>query len=174
MMNDQPSADLPTLYIVCGLPGTGKSTVAKLMADRVNATILRTDEIRRRLYPVRTYSPDESQHVYAEMFSHAAARLKEGGNVLLDATFVAATHRATPIALAADLGVSYQLVHVTSSEALIRERLAARTNDPSEADFAIYLRLKRQFEPITEAHMLIDNRGTLADLTAAVTLQLQT
>ena len=38
------------LIIVCGLPGTGKSTVAKHLSSDLGGEILRTDIIRRELF----------------------------------------------------------------------------------------------------------------------------
>jgi predicted kinase len=42
------------LVLVCGLPSTGKSTVAKQIAEDFNGKILRTDVIRRELFKKAT------------------------------------------------------------------------------------------------------------------------
>ena len=36
------------IIIICGLPGVGKTTIAKELAPLVNAVILSTDKIRKR------------------------------------------------------------------------------------------------------------------------------
>ena len=38
------------IIIICGLPGVGKTTVAKELAPLVNAVILSTDKIRKELF----------------------------------------------------------------------------------------------------------------------------
>ncbi len=155
---------MATLIVLCGLPGSGKSTVGRLIAERVNVTILQSDMIRRELFPIRTYSPDESITVYETMMARAKSNLEAGETVIVDATFVAVAYRAVPLALADEVGVASQIVHVVSSPELTKKRLAARTNDPSEADYEIYLHLREQFEEIKTAHTLIENVGDLAEL----------
>lgn len=167
----------PTLIMLCGLPGSGKSTVAKMIGERLSARgissiILRTDEIRRELFPARTYSAEESTAVYATMMDRAKINLQAGCTVLLDATFVAAAHRAVPLKLAEEAGVDSQTVHVVSPPDLTRTRLATRSGDLSEADYSIYLRLREQFEEIVETHIRIDNVGDLGALQAAIALKI--
>ena len=41
------------IIIICGLPGVGKTTVARELAPLVNAVILSTDKLRK------SYSPDQ-------------------------------------------------------------------------------------------------------------------
>lgn len=36
-----------TLIIICGLPGTGKTTTAKKIAAKTNSVLLRTDVVRK-------------------------------------------------------------------------------------------------------------------------------
>jgi shikimate kinase len=43
----QPTADTGDIIVVCGLPGVGKSTVARAIADAVDGEVLRTDVIRQ-------------------------------------------------------------------------------------------------------------------------------
>ncbi len=43
------SAGKPILYILSGLPGAGKSTIARLLAQRLNAVWLRIDTIEQAL-----------------------------------------------------------------------------------------------------------------------------
>ena len=56
------------LIIICGLPGTGKTFIAKKLAPKINAEHLSTDRIRKELFPEPTYSEDEKNKVYVEMF----------------------------------------------------------------------------------------------------------
>ena len=38
------------IIIICGLPGVGKTTLAKGLAPLINAVILATDKIRKELF----------------------------------------------------------------------------------------------------------------------------
>jgi len=86
----------------------------------------------------------------------------------MDATFYSQDSREQAAAIARRVGVPWRLVLVTAPEEIVRERIAQRVNDISDADFWIYLEMKAIFEPVTEKHRKIDNRGALAMLSAQV------
>ena len=88
-----------------GLPGAGKSTVARVLAPEIGAApgavILRSDEIRKRrfgvapeqLLPKKAYAPRVSRAVFAEI-AEATAMIAAGGHaVIADATFMDSGHR---------------------------------------------------------------------------------
>ena len=92
---------VPRLIVVSGLMGTGKSTVATDLAQRLSAGLLQTDAIRRELFGVvddqahfqaGRYTADRRQRVYDELFSRAATQLSDGKDVILDGTFLADAH----------------------------------------------------------------------------------
>ncbi len=74
-----------------GLPGSGKSSVAKGVADALknrghDVVYLQMDERRKTYFPKPTYSPDERAKAY-EMFADEAALLAASGKgVILDGT----------------------------------------------------------------------------------------
>jgi predicted kinase len=57
------------LFVVCGLQGTGKTAVSRLISWKTGAVLLRTDVIRRELFEKPTYSEEEKNRVYEEMFA---------------------------------------------------------------------------------------------------------
>lgn len=152
------------LICVAGLPGSGKSVAARLLAERLDALLLRTDAIRKELFAAPDYSPEESIRTYDEFYRRAAEGLRADRSVVMDATFYSHASRERAAAVAGGVGVPWHLLLVTASEAIVRERIARRTNDISDADFRVYLEMKAIFEPMTEAHTEIDNRGDLAAL----------
>lgn len=152
------------LVAVMGLPGVGKSAAAHLIAQRLDAVLLRSDVIRKEIYPIPRYTPEEGQHVYQVMFEQAVDRLTRRRSVVLDATFRSAGLRRQLRQVAQNTGVLWRLVLVTAPEDVIRVRLSMRRDDPSDADFETYQALQREFESIHETHDVIENGGTLADL----------
>ena len=83
--------------LVRGLSGTGKSTVARALADRLGIELLQTDAVRQELVrkgncpadpPAAKYSANHRQQVYDEMLSSAEQLLDQHASVILDGTFL--------------------------------------------------------------------------------------
>jgi predicted kinase len=81
------------LVVFCGIPGSGKTTIAKLVASSFEGSmIIETDAVRKMLAHA-TFSPDESRFVYDACFAIAKEALKTGYFVLLDGTFLREEYR---------------------------------------------------------------------------------
>ncbi len=75
----------------CGLPGSGKSTIAHLVARSTkkadsSLVILSMDSIRPMLFPNPKYSDKERDAAYRALVLAASLLSKAGTNVLIDAT----------------------------------------------------------------------------------------
>ena len=159
----------PRLILVCGLPGSGKSTAARLIAARLSAVSIVNDAVRRELFAVRTYSQKESNAIYAAVFERTRQSLAAGEHTVVDATNGRAAWRCKMMDLAHALGAHYAAVYVTVTDAVAAARLNARTADLSEADFGVYLLMKPTFEPPCSEHtIVIDNSSDLAELHAQI------
>ncbi|GAA0528276.1 AAA family ATPase [Saccharopolyspora thermophila] len=93
------------LVLVGGLPGTGKTTLAGALADRMGAVLLRTDQIRRELpgaaglaahagYGRGLYDSSNVHDTYQEMLERTRTLLAHGESVVLDASWSSAAERA--------------------------------------------------------------------------------
>lgn len=150
----------PTLVAVCGLPGTGKTTVAEEIADRRDARLLRTDVVRTDLFPDPDYTEDEAEAVYDELFDRATAALANG-DVVLDATFRTEKFRDGARAAAVEAGAEFGLVAVECDDEVVRRRIRSRTDDESDADIAVYELFCDTYEPVTDPDLVVDNSGSL-------------
>ncbi len=76
-----------TLLIFCGIPGSGKTTIAGLVARRLNRAVhLQTDSFRTAI-PDPTYSGSESKFVYRALIAAGREALRAGYDTILDGTF---------------------------------------------------------------------------------------
>jgi predicted kinase len=79
---------MPTLYLTCGLPGSGKTTLAKRLEQDVPALRLTADEWLHELYPSITTSQAETgpfrRRVERLQWAAALRSLQLGCNVVLD------------------------------------------------------------------------------------------
>ena len=156
----------PRLIMVGGGAATGKSTVASALADRLAATWLRADEIRKNLaglsadehayseFEAGIYSPDFSDRVYAELLREAELLLARGESVVLDASWSSAEHRRLARELGERTAAAVTELVCTVDPAVARERIARRMAslyNPSDATPDIADRLLAAFDQWPEA-----------------------
>lgn len=94
------------LFYTVGLPGAGKTTLARNLSHWLGAQHLRGDKIGLELFRFPTYSPQERQMVYAEMNRRTGENLRAGRHVLYDAAVNSRVQRQQLAALAKQHGGS--------------------------------------------------------------------
>ncbi|MBI3413642.1 MAG: AAA family ATPase [Candidatus Aenigmarchaeota archaeon] len=144
------------LIMVCGLPGTGKTTISKALSQTIGATLLRTDVIRKEMLSENTYTEKERDSVYGNMFVVADEKLRNGEDCILDGTFYKKSLRDEAKGVADKNKSEFHIVECVLHENAVKSRINARKGDESEADFKVYKFVKKTFEPITENHITID------------------
>lgn len=148
-----------SLILVCGLPGTGKSTVAKEISKKTKAFLFNTDIIRKEFFPRPAYSQKEKYLVYEMLFEMVDYYLGRSKKVVLDGTFYKEELRKRVKKIAEKNQSKFAIVEVVCSEKIARCRLneRAKTKCISDADFCVYQKIREQFEPIREKHFIIDS-----------------
>ena len=144
------------IIIICGLPGVGKTTLAKELAPLVNAVLLSTDKIRKELFSRPTYGRGERKLVYDAMILIAKYLHKAGINCILDATF---TRESSRLEIKKKLGLAskdFHIIECICPEDIILSRLRQRKHDYSDADYSVYEKMKKIYEPVKEEHITID------------------
>ncbi len=157
----------PRLVLVGGLPGSGKSTVARAFAERVGADRICSDELRKELAGAHPgerlaaavgagiYGPPMSELTYRELLVQAERQLRAGRSVILDATFSRATDRRRAAALARAAGGVLVAAQCRCPARVARQRLAARSHPayagPSDAGWEVYRSMRRSFDPWPDA-----------------------
>lgn len=149
----------PALVVVCGLPGVGKTTVARTITERKGARLIRTDVVRKDLFPDPEYTKAEERAVYTELLARAAETIRSERPVVLDGTFYDATYRDQAEEVADECDTRMRMVHVRCEECVVEERIRAREGDESDATFEIHQRFREKFDPIERDHVTVDNSG---------------
>ena len=151
------------IVIVFGLPGSGKSYFASHLASMINADYINSDKVRRTMFDIRTYSIKEKLTVYNEMLAQIREAVRQHINLVLDATFYKNDIRKKFLNGAEDIdGIIF--IEVRAEESLIRERLKRPRKD-SEADFEVYKKIKKQWEPLYENHLILQSTdGNIKDM----------
>ena len=143
------------IAIVFGLPGSGKSYFASHLARLINAEYITSDKVRRTMFDTRTYSKKEKLAVYNEMISQIGESVKQHKNLVLDATFYKNDIRKKFLNKAENNdGIIF--IEIRAEEDLIRERLK-RPRKYSEADFKVYKKIKKQWEPFKGKHLILQS-----------------
>ncbi len=159
------------IIVVTGLPGVGKTTFSKELGSMLNAKVLSSDKIRKELFPNPTYSKSEKSLVYDVMLLIAKYLHQTGKTCILDATFNRENFRKN---LKEKLGTKKNqlfFIECKCAEPIVLRRLRNRKNDYSDADFRIYKKMKRQYQPIKTSHITIDTGILSAKKAAQITIK---
>ena len=152
----------PPLLLMCGLSGSGKTWLARLLAQQLSALHLRSDVERKRragLEPLAKsgaglaaglYSSRMSARVYDDLARAAQDGLSGGYGVIVDATFLSREQRRRFAELGAALGSATYFVCCQAPLPVLRARVQARAGagaDPSEADLSVLEWQRGRIEP---------------------------
>ncbi len=151
----------PKLVVMMGLPGVGKTYVARRLAERMNAFHFLSDSIRKQLigipvsehrvasYGQGIYKGNISKKTYDEMMRRAQAFLAAGCSVILDATFLEEDRRDAARKLASRAGAPILFVFADCPEQVVKSRLVRRAGEQSlsDAQFYVYQAMKSRFQP---------------------------
>jgi uncharacterized protein len=133
------------LGIVSGLPGTGKSTLARAASRELGWPVLRSDVLRREIAgdaemvapPGKgAYGAAITEATYTGLLERAREQLERGQSVILDATFADSRWRQAAQDLAADAACDLAVVEAVAPLATAAARASARRHAGDDASGA--------------------------------------
>lgn len=173
----------PCVIVVFGVIGTGKSTVANMIAAELNANVYSSDVTRKEIagmsptdrdkegYGRGIYSPEITEQTYTEIINNGFDNLGFRGISVIDATFSKRKWRERVLEEAEKTDTPYIFIQTTIPENTIRERLAEREkrgNSVSDAGEDMLDRFLEGYEKPEELdsnrHIRIDTRGKPEDI----------
>jgi aminoglycoside phosphotransferase family enzyme/predicted kinase len=167
----------PRLWVVCGMPASGKTTIAEALGRLLMAQVISSDRLRKDTFGPASekaehlafeadiYSKDATRKTYGKMLELAAAEIECGNSVIIDATFGESGCRRKAIRLSEKTGAAVLFIECAVPGDLIKQRLRNRENQKtvSDARLAHLDFFKKRFEPLTEiedhAHIVINTEN---------------
>jgi predicted kinase len=163
----------PPFFMVCfmGLMGTGKTYLGRELCRRTGWPHLQSDRVRKQMAGLAPkdanrdpwgrglYSPQRTDETYQALWEGARARLAQGGDVVVDASFNREDRRLRFLDLAQEFGAQALLVQVTAEPEVAAARLARRSRGASISAGRPEIRERqardwRGFSDRTEKHVL--------------------
>jgi len=152
-----------TLWLVCGLSASGKSTIAGEMATRLRVRVRSSDVVRKLLFgiPPRKPAPAEfgegiytaaqTTRTYETLLGEVREELRSGRSAIADATFGKRGFRDQARQLAREFGAHIVFVECICPEPLLQRRLSNRRgNLVTDARLQHFEAQSRAFEAMEE------------------------
>ena len=154
---------MTTWVLLAGLPGTGKSTLARVLTERLNAAILDKDKVRAALFPGRLtdYTLDQDELTMRAM-EQAAAYLTQRQRVdyiLFDGRTFSLRQQMDDVLLAAErVGAPWRVLHLVCADTVAEERLLRSDLDHPAKNRGpeLYRSIQQRFEPIVRPSLQVD------------------
>jgi len=142
-------AKTPLVMITRGVSGSGKSTITGPLSEKLAAIRIRSDVERKRLFNINPqqnnnndiaqgiYSKEATEKTYLKLLELAETVIKSGFPVIIDATFSTYAQRKLFKTLANRHQLRFVILEFTAAEETLRQRVAKRENDVSDADIDV-------------------------------------
>ncbi len=146
------------LFLMSGLSGSGKSTVARQLAVQINAIQIRSDAVRKHLAGIPLdqkgsddiYTPEMTQKTYGRLLELGVLLAQQGWTVILDAKYDRHSLRGEAIAAAIEHNIPLQILHCTAPMDVICDRIRHRQGDITDATIDLLAQQRQQAEPFSE------------------------
>jgi len=157
------------IVIMAGLPGTGKTTLARALALRIAGVVLNKDEIRAALFPPAEieYSTAQDDFCMSILLETAGYLLQKNPTrtVLIDGRPFSKTRQLEQVKKAAEqLGQTWKILECSCRAETARKRLEdqATAHVAANRDYQLYLKLKSDWQEILLPKVIIDTDRQLA------------
>jgi predicted kinase len=156
------------LTVIGGLPATGKSTVARIVAEQAKVPYLRIDRIEHAIVAWSDLSHPLGPIGYSIAYELAGEQLRLGLDVIVECVNPIALTRDSWLRIAAEAGaVIVEVEMVCSDEFEHRRRVESRTSDVVGLVKPTWTAvMAREYEPWSREHLVVDSAKMSAERAA--------
>ncbi len=149
------------LIITHGYSGSGKSTFAGQLAEKMGALQIRSDVERKRLFGYRAqedsgsgldsglYTQEAGRRTYLYLAECAKVVIEAGFSAIIDAAFLKTEQRNLFRQLATECGVQFLIIDFQASDEELCRRIKQRQNDASEATLDVFRHQLQSEQPLS-------------------------
>ncbi len=137
----------PQVVVLCGLPGSGKSTLGTALCERFGLALIDRDRIRDRLFPDCRFTEAEKQAANQAALEALRANCAAGESSLLDGmTFGRESERQAVRAVAAERGIACILLWLDCPVDVAAERVASQPHPAADRRPQLVREVAQRFE----------------------------
>ena len=157
----------PTLIVLSGLPGSGKSTVAEGLSRTLSIPLFSVDPIEAAMWRGGLSKDQPGIAAYDVAIALADEHLRLGHSVIVDAVNPIETPRAAWRGLAAKYRAEMKIIECVCADAAVhRQRIEARVRNIAgmpEVTWARVQRRRAEYEAWTDARLTLDTSTKSAE-----------
>lgn len=113
---------MPTLYMLLGYPGSGKTTTAQVLAAITGAQMIWEDKERKEMFGVPQFSHDENLQLHTTLNDRTAELLRSGQSVIYDTSFNGFADRQRMYGIAQESGANTALLWIVTDKETAKQR----------------------------------------------------
>ena len=162
---------IPSVVLICGLPGTGKSSIASMLHDFLGWSVVSTEVMRSRLFDYTVdkhdidFSDDELCIVYKIVCIMTEFLVRKKLSVIVEGVFRSKKQRNSILNISENLGAIVVKVFLTGSDMEIMHRLKVRleAGNIAPAGPRTFRSIKKRFEPVESDYLIYDTTKTMLE-----------
>lgn len=166
-----------------GLAGSGKTSVAKLLQQKLNGIVINTDDLHSLLFPdgerteTGNFTPQQLEEIYRSLrpIVYFVSKANPDKHIILEGSFRYASQRDFITSILEQEGITYKIINfVLDDDSIAEKRITNRfENEEAPDTYEDYLKMKAVFEPEEDAYV-IDNSGSQDELVDLVSKYIKT
>ncbi len=139
----------PTIYLICGFLGAGKTTYSKKLAKEKNAIHLNPDEVVMKRYSKEEYE-NNWEACFAEtmdfLWQETASYIQQNKDIIFDVGFWDKASRVIAKEKATKLGATPIIYYIYAPDEILKQRISSRKGKIAEHNLLHFDDIKKYFE----------------------------